>query len=50
MGAFTRTDKAEIAASMQRVFARFPRLKERLGQLGGRFPAASSRCWLWGEA
>jgi branched-chain amino acid transport system ATP-binding protein len=35
MGAFTRTDKAEIERSMQRVFASFPRLKERLHQLGG---------------
>ena len=35
MGAFSRTDKAEIQTSMQAVFKRFPRLKERLGQLGG---------------
>jgi branched-chain amino acid transport system ATP-binding protein len=35
MGAFTRTDKAEIDRSLQRVFASFPRLKERLHQLGG---------------
>ena len=35
MGAFTRTDKGEIADSMSRVFQSFPRLKERLGQLGG---------------
>ena len=35
MGAFTRTDKAEIERSPQRVFASFPRLKERLHQLGG---------------
>ena len=35
MGAFTRRDKAEIERSMQRVFASFPRLKERLSQLGG---------------
>ncbi len=35
MGAFTRMDKAEIQANMQRVFKSFPRLKERLGQLGG---------------
>jgi len=35
MGAYTRSDKAEIAESMQRVFASFPRLKERLQQLGG---------------
>ncbi len=35
MGAYTRTDKAEIERSMERVFASFPRLKERLNQLGG---------------
>lgn len=35
MGAFTRTDPAEIQRSMDRVFASFPRLKERMGQLGG---------------
>jgi branched-chain amino acid transport system ATP-binding protein len=35
MGAFTRADKAEIQANMQRVFKSFPRLRERLGQLGG---------------
>ncbi len=35
MGAFTRQDPAEIAQSMERVFASFPRLKERINQLGG---------------
>jgi branched-chain amino acid transport system ATP-binding protein len=35
MGAYTRTDKDEIERSMQRVFASFPRLEERLSQLGG---------------
>jgi branched-chain amino acid transport system ATP-binding protein len=35
MGAFTRNDPAEIQASMERVFVSFPRLKERLNQLGG---------------
>jgi branched-chain amino acid transport system ATP-binding protein len=35
MGAFTRDDKAEIKQTMERVFRSFPRLKERLGQLGG---------------
>jgi branched-chain amino acid transport system ATP-binding protein len=35
MGAYTRTDKAEIARSMQRVFDSFPRMEERLAQLGG---------------
>ncbi|MGQ9458605.1 MAG: ABC transporter ATP-binding protein [Anaerolineae bacterium] len=35
MGAFTRKDKEGIRASMERVFRSFPRLQERLGQLGG---------------
>jgi branched-chain amino acid transport system ATP-binding protein len=35
MGAYTRTDPAEIKQSMERVFASFPRLKERINQLGG---------------
>jgi branched-chain amino acid transport system ATP-binding protein len=35
MGAFTRSDPTEIDASMQRVFSSFPRLKERINQLGG---------------
>lgn len=35
MGAYTRSDPAEIQKSMDRVFVSFPRLKERLNQLGG---------------
>ena len=35
MGAFTRKDQAEIRQNMERVFKSFPRLKERLSQLGG---------------
>ncbi|MDI6709961.1 MAG: ABC transporter ATP-binding protein [Thermoanaerobacterales bacterium] len=35
MGAFTRRDRGEIAASLDEVFSRFPRLKERAGQLAG---------------
>jgi branched-chain amino acid transport system ATP-binding protein len=35
MGAYTRRDKDEVARSMQRVFTSFPRLEERLNQLGG---------------
>ncbi len=35
MGAYTRRDPAEIARSLERVFASFPRLRERLHQLGG---------------
>ena len=35
LGAYTRRNPAEIDATMQRVFASFPRLKERIRQLGG---------------
>ncbi|MCR4405653.1 MAG: ABC transporter ATP-binding protein [Anaerolineae bacterium] len=35
MGAFTRNDKQGIQRSMERVFASFPRMKERLAQRGG---------------
>jgi len=35
MGAFTRTSPSEIQKSRERVFASFPRLKERLSQFGG---------------
>jgi len=35
MGAFTRNNPAEIKQSMERVFKSFPRLQERLNQLGG---------------
>ncbi|MDR3578270.1 MAG: ABC transporter ATP-binding protein [Anaerolineaceae bacterium] len=35
MGAYTRSDPAEIQKSMNRVFSSFPRLKERINQLGG---------------
>jgi len=35
LGAYTRGDKAAVAADMERVFGYFPRLKERLGQQAG---------------
>jgi len=35
MGAFTRRDRAEIKADMERVYEIFPRLKERLKQVAG---------------
>jgi len=35
MGAFTRSNPAEIRQTMERVFRSFPRLKERLAQHGG---------------
>ena len=35
LGAMTRRDKAEIAADIERAYARFPRLKERRNQQAG---------------
>ncbi len=35
MGAFTRTDQAEISQTLERVYRSFPRLKERATQYGG---------------
>ena len=35
MGAYTRKDKVEIQDSMEAVFQHFPRLRERISQLGG---------------
>ena len=35
MGAYTRSDPAEIQASLERGYKSFPRLKEREGQYGG---------------
>ncbi len=35
MGAFLRNDRSGIRDDMERVFGLFPRLKERIGQLGG---------------
>jgi len=35
MGAYTRKDPDEIQKSMDKVFVSFPRLKERINQLGG---------------
>ncbi len=35
MGAYVRTDKAAVAADLERVFGIFPRLKERKDQLAG---------------
>jgi branched-chain amino acid transport system ATP-binding protein len=35
MGAYTRSNREEIAASLERVYQSFPRLKDRQRQLGG---------------
>ncbi|MFN0160424.1 MAG: ABC transporter ATP-binding protein [Burkholderiales bacterium] len=34
-GAYQRSEKAEVAADIERMFARFPRLKERSAQMAG---------------
>lgn len=35
MGAYTRSNQTEIQQTMERAFASFPRLKERINQFGG---------------
>jgi branched-chain amino acid transport system ATP-binding protein len=50
MGAFTRGDKTEIAQSMERVFQSFPRLKERLTQLGGTLSGGEQQMLAVGRA
>lgn len=50
MGAYTRKDPQEIAASMQRVFQSFPRLKERLYQLGGTLSGGEQQMLAVGRA
>ena len=46
MGCYLRSDKAQIAADLEGLLARFPILA-RAGRAGGRDAcrAASSRCW-----
>jgi branched-chain amino acid transport system ATP-binding protein len=50
MGAFTRTDKAEIAADMEKVFGLFPRLKERVAQYGGTLSGGEQQMLAIGRA
>jgi branched-chain amino acid transport system ATP-binding protein len=50
MGAFARTDTAKIAQDMEYVFVRFPRLKERIGQLGGTLSGGEQQMLAIGRA
>jgi branched-chain amino acid transport system ATP-binding protein len=50
MGAYTRSDKAEIQASLDRVFRSLPRLKERLKQLGGTLSGGEQQMLAIGRA
>ena len=50
MGAFTRTDKAEISLSLEKVLARFPRLKERYSQAAGTMSGGEQQMLVIGRA
>ena len=45
MGAYTRNDKKEIEDTIEMIYKRFPRLKERKNQLAGTL--SGSRCLRW---
>jgi branched-chain amino acid transport system ATP-binding protein len=50
MGAFTRTDKAEITQSLKSVYERFPRLQERSGQQAGTLSGGEQQMMVIGRA
>ena len=50
MGAFVRSDKAEIAADIDKVFGIFPRLKERAAQLAGTMSGGEQQMLAMGRA
>lgn len=50
MGAFTRTDKAEIARTLDSVLERFPRLRERFGQQASTLSGGEQQMMVIGRA
>ena len=50
MGAYIRNDKAAIDADMERIFATFPRLKERCNQLAGTLSGGEQQMLAMGRA
>jgi branched-chain amino acid transport system ATP-binding protein len=50
IGAYTRTDKAGIQQDLERVFALFPRLKERASQVGGTLSGGEQQMLAMGRA
>jgi branched-chain amino acid transport system ATP-binding protein len=50
MGAYSRSDKAELQADFERVFALFPRLRERSGQAGGTLSGGEQQMLAIGRA
>jgi branched-chain amino acid transport system ATP-binding protein len=50
MGAFTRSDKADIARTLEMVLSRFPRLKERYSQAAGTMSGGEQQMMVIGRA
>ena len=50
MGAYTRTDKAEIEDSLKSVYKRFPRLEERKNQMAGTLSGGEQQMLAMGRA
>ena len=50
MGAFTRSDKNEIDATIEKVYKRFPRLKERQNQMAGTLSGGEQQMLAMGRA
>ena len=50
LGAYTRRDKQEIAESLEKVFVRFPRLKERRKQTAGTLSGGEQQMLAMGRA
>jgi len=50
MGAFTRTDKAEIEQTLAAVYRRFPRLEERKNQIAGTLSGGEQQMLAMGRA
>ena len=50
MGAYTRRDKAGIAADLERVYALFPRLQERIKQIAGTLSGGEQQMLAIGRA
>ena len=50
MGAFTRTDKADIARTLESILQRFPRLRERYAQQAGTLSGGEQQMMVIGRA
>ena len=50
MGAYTRSDKAEIEESLKNVYKRFPRLEERKNQMAGTLSGGEQQMLAMGRA